>query len=94
MGWIQWTAAVAVLSCAGCASVSDVVPTGPGTFMVAAHGIDGNGSGAAQKVIALKAAAAHCTAKGLGFQVLSAETVEPQFGRPPSAQVNFKCIGD
>jgi glycerol-3-phosphate cytidylyltransferase-like family protein len=86
-----------ILSCglmsliAGCASVSDVVPTGPDTFMVAAHGIDGNGSGAAQKAIALKAANAYCQARTKQMQVVRIESVEPFFGRPPSADVQFRC---
>lgn len=79
------------LALAGCASVSDVVPTGPDTFMVAAHGIDGNGSGAAQKAIALKAANAYCQARAKQMQVVRVDSVEPFFGRPPSADVQFRC---
>lgn len=75
----------------GCASVSDVVPTGPNTFLVAAHGIDGNGSGAAQKALALNAANAYCQARAKQMQVFSVQSVEPFFGRPPSADVQFRC---
>jgi hypothetical protein len=85
-------AATALL--AGCASVSEVVPTGAGTFLVAAHGVDGNGSGAAQKAIALRAASDYCNKSAQRIEVIRADTVEPMFGRPPSAEVNFRCAAN
>lgn len=81
----------AVALVAGCASVSDVVPSGPDTFMVAAHGIAGNGSGAAQKAIAMQTAGNYCLARAKQMQVLRVESVEPFFGRAPSAEINFRC---
>ena len=83
--------ASAVILTASCASVSDVVPAGGGNYMVAAHGIDGNGSGAAQKAIALKAADTYCQTHGGPMEVVSLDTVEPFFGRPPSAALTFRC---
>jgi hypothetical protein len=59
--------------------------------MVASQGVVGNGSGAAQKADALKAANAFCAKKSTQIQVLEAKTVEPIFGRAPSAEVTFKC---
>lgn len=82
----------AVSLVAGCASVSDVVSTGPDSFMVAAHGIDGNGSGAAQKAIALQAANTYCQARSRQMLVVHVETVEPYFGRAPSAALDFRCV--
>lgn len=84
----------ALLPIAGCASVSDVTPTGPGTYMVAAHGIDGNGSGAAQKVVALQKANAFCAGRTAHIELIGAQSVEPAFGRPPSAEVAFRCVAD
>ena len=75
-----------------CASVSDVVSTGDGAHMVASHGVDGNGSGAAQKVIALQAANNYCNTRSEQMQLIHAEQTEPFFGRAPSAQVDFRCI--
>jgi hypothetical protein len=83
--------AVAVVL-AGCASVSDVVPAGSGTYLVAAHGIDGNGSGAAQKAIVLTKADAYCRGQGAQMEVVDVKTVEPMFGRPPSAELTFRCL--
>jgi hypothetical protein len=77
---------------AGCASVSDVVPAGGDTYMVGAHGIDGNGSGAAQKAIVLTKADAYCKDRGAHMEVIDVKTVEPFFGRPPSADLNFRCV--
>lgn len=76
---------------AGCASVSDVVPTGADSFMVAAHGIDGNGSGGAQKALALQRASSYCTDRSKQMELIAARTVEPAFGRPPSAEIDFRC---
>lgn len=75
----------------GCAAVSDVVATGADTYMVASQGVVGNGSGATQKADALKAANAYCAAKAKQVRVLDSKTVEPFFGRPPSAEVTFRC---
>ena len=75
-----------------CASVSNVVATGPGTYMVAAHGIDGNGSGAAQKAIAFEAANSYCKARGEQMVAIHSEMTEPFFGRAPSAEVEFRCV--
>ena len=82
---------LAATAIAGCASVSEVTPAGADTFMVAAHGIDGNGSGAAQKAIALKTASGYCEARGRRLDVVDVKTVESFFGRPPSADLTFRC---
>jgi hypothetical protein len=75
----------------GCASVTDVVSTGPETYLVASQGVIGNGSGAVQKADALKAANAYCTKKSKLVRVLDAKTEEPHFGKAPSAEVSFRC---
>jgi hypothetical protein len=64
----------AVAQVAGCASVSDVVPTGPDTFMVA-----------------MQTANSYCLARAKQMQVIHVESVEPFFGRAPSADINFRC---
>ncbi len=91
---MQFRAALVLLATAlasGCASVSDVIPSGDGTYMVAAHGIDGNGSGATQKAIALQKANSFCEGSGAQIQVVHIETGEAMFGRPPSADLTFRC---
>lgn len=60
--------------------------------MVASQGVVGNGSGAAQKADALKAANAYCSARAKQLSVIDAKTVEPFFGRAPSAEITFRCV--
>lgn len=88
----RFMALIAACIAAGCASVSDVVSTGADTYMVTAHGIDGNGSGAAQKAIAMQSAGAHCKMQTAQLVVTASSMVEPAFGRAPSAEVDFRCV--
>lgn len=83
----------AFIGIAGCASVTDVVSTGPDTHMVASQGVVGNGSGASQKAAALQAADSYCKARGEQMRVIRSEQTEPFFGRAPSGQVEFRCLG-
>jgi hypothetical protein len=82
--------AVALL--VACGSVSQVVSTGQDTFMVESHGVAGNGSSATEKVKAYQAATAHCSALGKEFQPLSTNQTEPGWGKPPAAEVHFRCL--
>ena len=59
--------------------------------MVGSQGVVGNGSGAAQKANALKAANAYCSSRSKQIRVIDAKTEEPFFGRAPSAEISFAC---
>ena len=76
----------------GCASVTDVVSTGPGTYMVAAEGVLGNSSSGKQAFKAQEQAAAFCTKQGMQVETISTNEVPGGFGKVASATVNFKCI--
>ena len=76
----------------GCASVTDVVSTGPETYMVAAEGVLGNSSSGKQAFKAQEQAAAFCSAKGLQVETISSQEAPGGFGKVASATVNFKCI--
>jgi hypothetical protein len=52
--------AVTALAAVDCAGTTHVAPTGPGTYMVAAHGTMGWSSGPAQKAKAFEEAGAYC----------------------------------
>lgn len=78
------------LLCA-CTTLTDVVPTGSGTFMVASSGIAGHGSGAEQKASALTKANEYCGKVSKALAVISSTSVEPSFAKPPSSEVNFSC---
>ena len=76
----------------GCASVTDVVSTGPETYMVAAEGVLGNSSSGKQAFKAQEQAAAFCNAKGMQVETISSQEVPGGFGKVASATVNFKCL--
>ena len=83
-------AAIAVL--AGCGSVAPVVALDADNFMVGSHGVLGNGSAAEERAKAVQAATEFCRAKSKMLQVDKIESVDPFFGRAPSADVRFRCL--
>ena len=76
----------------GCGNVSQVVQVDSETYMVASHGVPGNGSSAAEKVKAVQAATNYCESRSQTIQVINIEAVDPLFGRAPSADLRFRCI--
>lgn len=76
----------------GCASVSDAVSTGPGTYVVMAEGVMGNSSSSAQLVKAHAQAATFCSKQVKQVETISSNEVPGGFGKVASATVNFKCI--
>jgi hypothetical protein len=83
---------ISMLALAGCATVSDAVSTGPGTYMIAAEGVMGNSSSGAQLVKAQTQAAQFCSKQGKQVQTTSTNEVPGGFGKVASATVNFKCL--
>lgn len=81
-----------LLAVSGCAGVTDVVSTGPGTYIVASHGVMGWSSGGAQKAKAFQDANDYC--KRLGKQMLPINSGETPggFGRIASGEVEFRCL--
>jgi hypothetical protein len=84
-------ASAVVLVVSGCGAVAPVVALDAETFMVGSHGVLGNGSAAAERAKALQAAQEFCNAKSMRAEVLHIESVDPFWGRAPSADVRFKC---
>ncbi|MGQ0711547.1 MAG: hypothetical protein ACT4NV_17575 [Rhodoferax sp.] len=81
------------LAVAGCASLTDVVPTGPDTYMVAAEGVLGNSSSGKQAFKAQEQAAAFCAKQGKRVETAEVKEVPGGFGKVASATVYFRCIG-
>jgi len=78
---------------AGCAGVTDVVATGPDSYMVASHGTMGWSSGPAQKAAAFSKADTFCKQQGKVVQVITAtDSGNGGFGKISSGEVDFKCI--
>jgi hypothetical protein len=84
--------ALALVVVAGCASTSDVVPTGDGAYMVSAHGVMGYSSGGEQKAKAFKSAEAFCKEKGKSLQTIAEADTPGGFGRVASGEVRFRCV--
>ena len=76
----------------GCASVTDVVSTGPDTYMVAAEGVMGNSSSGQQAFKAQVQAVAFCNKQGKQVQTINSHEVPGGFGKVASATVNFRCL--
>jgi hypothetical protein len=76
----------------GCAGVTDVVSTGPDTYMIASHGTMGWSSGPAQKAQAFTQANEYCKKIGKTLQVISSkDSGNGGFGVISSGEVTFKC---
>jgi hypothetical protein len=89
---ITWAYCILALTLlAGCAGVTDVVSTGPDTYMVASHSTMGWSSGGAQKAKAFQEADAFC--KGLGKHMQTINTTETAggFGKIAGGEVEFRC---
>ena len=83
----------AVSLVAGCAGVTDVVSTGPDTYIVASHGVMGWSSGGAQKAKAFQEANDYC--KNLGKQMQPIKTTDTGgggFGQIAAGEVEFRCL--
>ena len=85
-------AGATALTSVGCGSVAPVVALDAETYMVGSHGVLGNGSAAAERAKAVQAAQEFCAAKSKTAEVVRIESVDPFFGRAPSADVRFKCV--
>lgn len=81
----------AILTIAGCASSTGVVPTGPDSFMVANHGVMGYSSAGAQKAQAFQLASDYCRNLGKNMHPINTAESPSGFGKIASAEVAFKC---
>lgn len=82
----------ACLALGACGGVTDVVKTGPDTYMVASHGTMGWSSGAAQKAKAFQDAENYCKRMGKQVQPTGTNETPGGFGRIASGEVEFRCI--
>jgi len=81
-----------VLLVSACGGVTDVVSTGPDTYMVASHSTMGWSSGPAQKAAAFEEANDYCKGLGKVMQVIKAsDSGNGGFGKISSGEVDFRC---
>ena len=76
----------------GCAGVTDVVPVGQDTFMIASHGVMGWSSAGAQKAKAFQAAAEYCKNLGKELQPIRTSETPGGFGKIAAGEVEFRCL--
>jgi hypothetical protein len=75
-----------------CAALSDVTPIGPDSFMATAHSNDVNARVDEQKAKVAQSAAEFCVKRGAVVDVLRSVASEPPPGRPPAAELDFRCV--
>lgn len=85
-------ALIAVIGLASCAGVTDVVATGPDTYIVASHGTMGWSSSGAQKAKAFQDAEKFCGEKGQRVEAINTRQVDGGFGKIASAELEFRCV--
>jgi sarcosine oxidase gamma subunit len=85
--------AVVTVAMAGCAGSTDVVTTGPDTYMVASHGTTEGSSGSTQKAKALEEAREYCEKSGKQLETIRAiESGPGNYGKTSSAEIHFRCV--
>ena len=77
---------------AGCAGATHVVSTGPGTYMIASHGVMGWSSGPAQKAKAFEEADDYCKKLGKQMQPINSSETDGGFGKIAAGEVDFRCV--
>jgi hypothetical protein len=75
----------------GCAALSDVTPIGADTFMATAHSNDVNARVDEQKAQVMRSAAEFCRRRGARVEVIRLDAAAPPPGRPPTAELDFRC---
>lgn len=74
-----------------CQSVSDVVTTGQGTYLVGANVRGGLKSDAEVTAISIKRGTEFCTSMGKDFELVNASNSGTQGWTPQQSQVMFRC---
>lgn len=84
--------AFGVVLLTACGGVTDVVKTGPDTYMIASHSTMGWSSGSAQKAKAFQEADAYCQRNGRQVESIGTKESPGGFGRIASGEVQFRCV--
>ena len=81
----------AMLALGGCAVLANVTPIGNGTFMAVVHSNDVNARVDQETAQAMAQATSFCKERGATVDVIKVDAPAPPPGRPPSAEVEFRC---
>ena len=82
------------LACGGCAVLSNVTPIGDGASMPVVRRNDVNARVEQQQAKAWSQAAAFCSERGTGLDVIKQVAAPPPPGQAPSAEIDFRCQED
>lgn len=83
---------VGLLSLAGCASSSGVVPMGQDTYMISRSAGYGHSATGPVKIAALQEANEYCAKNGKEFQIVHTQETPMSFGHFPEAEIQFMCL--
>jgi hypothetical protein len=83
--------AASTLAVGACAVLSDITPTGKDTYMATAHSNDVNARVDEQKAKVMQSATEFCHRGDASVQIIRLDAGAPPPGRPPSAQLDFRC---
>jgi len=83
--------AIVAVAGVGCAGSTDVIQTGPDTYMVATHSTTGSTSGAEQRAKAFAEARDYCEKSGKQLETIRAVESGPAINTS-SAEVHFRCV--
>ncbi|MDP9126539.1 MAG: hypothetical protein M3N82_18405 [Pseudomonadota bacterium] len=86
---LVFIAAMAALG--GCGVLSNVTAIGDGAFMAAVHSNDVNARVDQETAQAMAWATSFCKERGATVDVIKVDAPAPPPGRPPSAEVDFRC---
>jgi hypothetical protein len=86
------TVFILAIVCAGCSTVSDVVPIGKDTYMVGSEARGGFTSNTEVAELALKRANAYCAGLGKKMLLTNINTSGVQGWTPQNSQIEFQCL--
>lgn len=75
-----------------CVSISDVVPVGKDTYMMASSSAAMGEGGGNLKAKLAKEASKFCAEQGKLSLLVGFSSVDMAFGRPASAEITFRCL--
>lgn len=77
---------------AACQSISDVVPTGQGTYLVGVVNHGGMNSDAEITAVSIRRGTEFCASQNKRFELINASNSGTQGWTPQQSQIMFRCV--
>lgn len=90
--WKTIVLSILAFALMGCQSISDVVPTGQGSYLVGAVVHGGMQSDAEVTALSIKRGREFCSALGKSFELINASNAGTQGWTPQQSQIMFRCV--